>query len=256
LSLHRLVFLDLDDTLFQSRRKCPSAGGLRPAAYLADGRAHSFMTARQRSLWQLLDDQATLIPTTARDHDALCRVDLPFRSWRILDYGGVILDPEGHPDGAWLARMAAHAHDSLDELNTLLDRILTFVAQERLALQARLIADFGIHFYLVAKYREGRSADLERLQGELIAPWVAERRPGYRLHRNDNNLAVLPAWLGKEWAVRYLITRLERDWGELLTIGVGDSLSDGSFMAECDYAILPRGSQLFATTLANLVRRD
>ncbi len=34
-----------------------------------------------------------------------------------------------------------------------------------------------------------------------------------------------------------------------MTFGIGDSLIDGAFMAECDYALTPRGSQLFAETL-------
>lgn len=251
--MRRLVFLDLDDTLFQSHRKCPSEEALRPTAYLADGRAHSFMTARQRSLWQLLDDQSTLIPTTARDHDALRRVDLPFASWRIIDYGGVILNPDGEPDSDWMARMETQSHDSLDELNALLDRMLSFAAHERLAIHARFITDFGVHFYLVAKYRDERASDLDRLQDALVVPWAAERSQTYRLHRNGNNLAILPRWLGKEWAVRHLIAHLGRDWGELLTIGIGDSLIDGAFMAECDYAITPRGSQLFEATLSRVL---
>lgn len=251
--MRRLVFLDLDDTLFQSHRKCPSDGELHPTAYLADGRAHSFMTARQRSLWQLLDDQSTLIPTTARDHDSLRRVDLPFRSWRIIDYGGVILNPDGEHDRDWMARMEAHSRDSLDELNSLLDRMLTFAAHAGLAIHARLIEDFGVPFYPVAKYRDERESDLDRLQRELVVPWVAERAGAYRLHRNGNNLAIIPHWLGKEWAVRHLIAQLRRDWGELLTIGIGDSLIDGAFMAECDYAITPRGSQLFEATLSRVL---
>ena len=233
--MRSLVFLDLDDTLFQSHRKCPTEGDLHPAAYLADGSAHSFMTTRQRSLWRLLEDQATLIPTTARDHDALRRVDLPFKSWRIIDYGGVILNPEGEPEGDWMERMAAHSRDSLDELNALLDRMLTFVAREGLAIRARLIEDFGVPFYLVAKYRDECESDLDRLQYELAVPWVTERAGTHRLHRNSNNLAIIPGWLGKEWAVRHLIERLGREWGELLTIGIGDSLIDGAFMAECDF---------------------
>ena len=86
------VFLDLDDTLFQSRAKCPVEDDLYPAAFLRDGSAHSFMTAKQRALWRLLETNMTVIPTTARDWEAYRRVELPFRSWRILDYGGVIID--------------------------------------------------------------------------------------------------------------------------------------------------------------------
>ena len=251
--MRRLIFLDLDDTLFQTRPKCPSATALHPAAYLADGQAHSFMTPRQRALWQWLEDQSTLIPTTARDHAALRRVELPFTSWRIIDYGGVILTPDGTPDADWLAQMAAQSQASQATLNALLADVLAFSARARLAIRARLIADFAIPFYLVAKYHADRAADLDRLQHELAAPWVADHAADYRLHRNGNNLAILPRWLGKEQAVRYLIQRLTSDWGELLTIGIGDSLIDAAFMAECDYSITPRDSQLFAATVSRIV---
>lgn len=247
--MRKLVFLDLDDTLFQSRRKCPAEQDLHPVAYLGDGSAHSFMTTKQRALWQLLGDNAILIPTTARDLDALRRVDLPFQSWRIIAYGGIILDPDGLPDAPWLERMRAVSQDSLAELTELVESARTFAVRHALSVRIRLVGEFDLPFYLVAKYRDGETADLERLQQELIQPWLLEHIDGYRLHRNGNNLAVLPRTLGKEHAVRYLIERLSGEWGELVTFGIGDSLIDGAFMAECDYSLTPHGSQLFGATL-------
>lgn len=249
-----LVFLDLDDTLFQSRRKCPpDAGDLQLAACLKGGIPHSFTTAKQRALWRLLDGNATVIPTTARDLDALRRVALPFRSWSILDYGGVLLDPGGEPDADWHQRMQTVSAASLGELQTLAAAIERHIRTAGLSAHVRIVEDLGLPFYLVAKYRAGRPQDLDRLQAELVAPWVAARAPDYRLHRNDNNLAVLPGGLGKEHAVRHLIARLTREGQEILSIGIGDSLIDGAFMAECDYAVTPRGTQLFAATLGGWV---
>ncbi len=247
--MRTLVFVDLDDTLFQSRRKCPSEQDLHPIAYLGDGSSHSFMTAKQRGLWRLLDDNATLIPTTARDLDSLRRVDLPFQSWSILVYGGIILDPDGLPDAPWLERMRAVSRESLAALTELADSAQAFAVRHDLSVRVRLVGDFDLPFYLVAKYRDGASSDLERLQLEFIQPWLLEQTHAYRLHRNGNNLAVLPRALGKEHAVRYLIERLSGEWGDLMTIGIGDSLIDGAFMAECDYSLTPHGSQLFGAIL-------
>lgn len=248
--MHTLVFVDLDDTLFQSRRKCLSdEDRLHPAAYLRDGSAHSFMTAKQQTLWRLLDANATLIPTTARDLDSLRRVDLPFRSWSIIAYGGIILTPAGQPDAHWLERMREVSRAALDDLRELQERAEQLIAREALAARVRIVGDFELPFYLVAKYQDGQVAHLERLQETLIQPWVEQRRATYRLHRNDNNLAILPRALGKEHAVRHLIERLRQEWGELMTVGIGDSLIDGAFMAECDYALTPRDTQLFAHTL-------
>jgi hydroxymethylpyrimidine pyrophosphatase-like HAD family hydrolase len=247
--VRKLVFLDLDDTLFQSRPKCPTDEDLRPVAYLRDGSAHSFMTAKQQAFWRLLDANTTVIPTTARDLDSLRRVELPFESWRIIDYGGIVLNPDGVPDAPWLERMTTASRDQLEDLNELLDHVATFIVRQRLSARVRIIEDFDLPFYLVAKYRHGRDGDLDLLQRALIQPWVADRSRVYRLHRNGNNLAVLPRTLGKEHAVRYLIEKLGGEWGELMTVGIGDSLIDGAFMAECDYSLTPRGSQLFGETL-------
>ncbi|QIK38726.1 haloacid dehalogenase [Caldichromatium japonicum] len=244
-----LVFLDLDDTLFHSRAKCPEDQALSPVAYLPDGSAHSWMSARQQALWGLLEQGASLIPTTARDLGAFKRVDLPFTSWRILDHGGVILNPQDQPDPDWLVHSAEAAAKTLPGLAALLALTQDLIARKGLAVRARIIVDFDIPFYLVAKYRGDRTQDLDRLQS-IWLDWVQGQGDAYRLYRNGNNLVVLPRWLGKEYAVRALIARLR----PALTLGIGDSLSDADFLAECDYAVLPRASQLFAAGLGALLR--
>src|SRR5262245_14155520 len=88
-----VVFLDLDDTLFQTLPKCPEGGGFAPATHDSSGRPASFMTPRQESLLHLLRG-ATIIPTTARNLAAFRNVLVPFDSFAILDFGGVILLPD------------------------------------------------------------------------------------------------------------------------------------------------------------------
>lgn len=251
--MQAFVFLDLDDTLFQSRAKCPAEGDLFAAAFLRDGSAHSFMTAKQRALWRLLETNMTVIPTTARDWEAYRRVDLPFRSWSILDHGGIIIDASGRPDEDWLESMRAATRGAMSGLEQALEMACDFAADRGLSVRVRLIEDFGLTFYLVAKYRNGREPDLDLLQREVLEPWVEERAGAYRLHRNGNNLAVLPRTLGKERAVRHLIGHLSREYGDILTFGLGDSEIDGAFMAECDYLLTPRTSQLFQRTFGKIV---
>src|SRR5262245_40812091 len=96
-----VVFLDLDDTLFQTRPKCPDGEPLHLAAFRRDGEALSFMTARQRALFDWLSATASVVPTTARNRDAFRRVRLPFTGPAILDFGGVVLQPDGTPDPVW-----------------------------------------------------------------------------------------------------------------------------------------------------------
>ncbi|MDR2261614.1 MAG: hypothetical protein LBE06_11950 [Azoarcus sp.] len=242
--LKKFLFVDLDDTLFQSRRKCPERGDLTPAAYLRDGSAHSFLTPAQHSLLALLQREMTLIPVTARNADAFSRVRLGFRDGGIIDFGGVIIDAHGVPDAPWLERSAACAADSLAMLKAALAAMQTHAAALGVTLRARLIEDFGVPFYLSAKSAEGDEKVLDALEPAVRAH--SRARP-LNIHRNGNNLAVLPDWLDKRHAVEHLIARLRARHGEILTFGMGDSLSDLGFMRTCDYALVPRASQIAAT---------
>ena len=78
--MKKFLFVDLDDTLFQTPGKCADEVDLHPAAYLKDGSVCSFTTPRQRAFFALMDREMTLIPATARNRDALSRVDLAFSS--------------------------------------------------------------------------------------------------------------------------------------------------------------------------------
>jgi hypothetical protein len=63
------------------------------------------------------------------------------------------------------------------------------------------------------------------------------------LHRNGNNLSLVPQFLGKECAVRYVV---EKHLGDepIWTIGIGDSVTDAGFLREYDFAITPGESQI------------
>jgi predicted mannosyl-3-phosphoglycerate phosphatase (HAD superfamily) len=86
----------------------------------------------------------------------------------------------------------------------------------------------------------------------VVQPWIAEGGREYFIHRNGNNLAILPNALDKSHAVAYVSEKLRQEHGEILTFGMGDSRSDARFMAACDYAIVPGRSQLAGLTLGLL----
>ena len=106
-----LLFLDLDDTVFQTEAKglhdhgCASHA-LEPTAFLENGLAHGFSTPPQRQFLQLMRG-VEIIPTTARHTASYQRVklDIPPPPWVILNHGGTILDPSSQPHAAWSAQM-------------------------------------------------------------------------------------------------------------------------------------------------------
>jgi UDP-2,3-diacylglucosamine pyrophosphatase LpxH len=118
--------------------------------------------------------------------------------------------------------------------------------------RARLIEDFDTPFYLVVKDADKIAARLEPIEREVVAPWITEGNRDYFIHRNGNNLAILPNALNKSHAVAYVTQRLREQHGDILTFGIGDSRSDARFMAACDYAIVPRGTQLAGLTVGAL----
>jgi hydroxymethylpyrimidine pyrophosphatase-like HAD family hydrolase len=252
--LKKFLFVDLDDTLFQTPKKCREQSGLQPVAYLKDGSACSFSTARQRAFFDFAQRDMTLIPATARNHEAFSRVDLPFSSYAIIDYGGVILHPNGQPDPAWQEQIQNHMQLALPGLHAVREQIDHYISQHGLAGRARLVEDYGTAFYTLIKDPDGKAENLQQIEEQLLRPWLASTGQDFYLHRNANNLAVLPNTLNKAHAVRYLSTLLQQEYGEIIRFGMGDSRSDAHFMAACDYAIIPANTQLASHLLtANTV---
>lgn len=250
--LKKFLFADLDDTLFQTFEKCAAADALEPAAYYKDGSICSYTTRAQRAFLSFVQDGMTVIPTTARDHDGLRRVHLHFDSYAIINYGGVVLEPGGSADRAWLEGMRTAMHASLPGLHELTRHIDDYAARTGFGGRTRMIEDFATPFFLVVKDPDKRHERLAPIEAEVVRPWIADGNRDYVVHRNGNNLAILPKALDKANAVAHVTARLRAEHGDIVTFGMGDSRSDARFMAACDYAIVPRATQLARLTVEAL----
>ena len=250
--MKKFLFADLDDTLFQTFEKCGGADALEPAAYYKDGSVCSYTTRAQRAFLSFIQDGMTVIPTTARDQDALRRVHLPFSSYAIIDYGGVVLEPGGGVDHAWLEGMRTAMSAALPGLQELAAHIDGHAARTGYGARARMVEDFATPFFLVVKDPDRIAGRLALLEHEVVRPWIEDGARQYVVHRNGNNLAILPKALDKAHAVAHVTARLRAEHGDIVTIGMGDSRSDARFMAACDYALIPRGTQLAGLTVGAL----
>lgn len=244
-----LLFLDLDDTVFQTQAKCEQQHGiahaLKPSAYLENGQAHGFSTPAQRQLLKLMG-QVEIIPTTARHHASYQRVqlDIPPPNWVILNHGGTILDPQHALHPVWQAQMCSLMQPWLPLLEELHTRINLWAAQHAPGLHARLIGDFGQVFYVLVKDRaQQHETTLPRLVLEVLTPWLSPY-PELVIHQNGNNLTVMPKNLDKAHAVSFLIEHYRTQHPDLLILGAGDSQSDADFLKLCDYALIPKHAQL------------
>lgn len=238
--MNTIVFMDLDDSIFQTRRKCGEPGPLRVGALGGDGAPLSFLRPGQAHLFEHVFQGAAVVPVTARNLDSFGRVVLNFEHGAIVDFGGLILTPAGEVDQQWLAETRPLCLTSRGRLLEALAGAEELVEKARLGCRVRLIGDQGLDFYVQAKNHNGRLEELD----EIMALF-SERFPDLAIHRNGNNLAALPPFLNKARALPY---HLEKHLGHLgperLVLALGDSLTDVDFMRLCDYLIIPAGSQL------------
>lgn len=242
--MKKILFADLDDTLFQSHRKSNPADNWIPLAYLADGAPISYANPQQQAALQMFQREMTLIPVTARNHDAFKRVCIPFAAEAVLNYGGIILNADGTPDEAWLASSQELARQSESDLHAWIEAISLENDRLQLDLGVRLISDFAVPFYVVAKSKSGNAASVATVAEFCVRARDNGNLPDVFIHANTNNLALIPRWLDKRNAVAFLRERYEDQHREVLTFGMGDSLVDLNFVAACDYMIVPSGSQI------------
>lgn len=240
-----VVLSDLDDTLFQTRRKMVDELALEPYRTGALDRsmnARSFMTEEQSMLVDWLLEHADFIPVTARGTDEMARVTVPFRSWAIVTHGAVILTPEGTPDEEWKAHMLASLSPYRETLLALQRDITTLMAERGIQGWARINYEYdNTPIYLVMKHTDStRLAELYAFGEEIEARFPTT---GFYIHRNSNNIAWLPVPVEKGLATQHLLKKLRAERGVFPVIGLGDSLSDHRFMKLCHWFGLPRQSQ-------------
>ena len=237
-----LVFADLDDTLFQTRRKIADPSDLTTASLAGDGdpAKTSFMTPRQKALVDWLLASTELIPVTARSRAAFDRVQIGWQSWAILSNGAVILEPGGTPHAPWQAEIAARLAPHAPTLDRLLEEGRNSAQTHALDMRSWIVRDADLASYVVFKLNGEPEGDaLDHLTFTGIEGWTR--------HRNGNNLALIPPGAGKAPALAYLLDHLAPGARPVLT--AGDSLSDLGFMGLGDFALIPRASQIARTRL-------
>jgi len=235
-----VVFLDLDDTIFQTRHKCPTGETLEVAALDRSGQPSSFMTSVQQHTFDWLKSNAIVIPTTARNSDAYRRVCLTFQHAAILDFGAFILDCNGTPNSKWEAIIRPKLELIQDTLRSL-ERLAHHFREEcGMHCRIQLVTDFGLGIYLVAKDPSGVGSRLQ----PLYQHWKEISQAGqFFVHWNDNNVSLVPSFLGKEYAVDFVCREYFMEQS-IVKIGIGDSLTDFPFLSRCDFIMMPSHCQV------------
>ncbi len=233
-----VVFTDIDDTLMQTLKKMPVDSNPEVGAVDKEGVALSYTTTQQRHLIKLMDSQ-DCIPVTGRNYDALSRVLLHFKGFKIIDHGAMVLGSDDQPLPEWLDRVKVSCEYWAPILEDYNAQVNAMIIEHQLSLRARVIFDYGQACYVSIK---GLPRDLERLTD--LSQRFCGLGDNARCHVNGHNMALLPPHTCKMKAVEFLKQYyLEKDPGTLF-VAAGDSCSDLPFMSACHYAMLPVTSQI------------
>lgn len=234
------VFADVDDMLITTSRECPSADSV-VAAVDDKGATCGWLTPRQQRFLVLFRGNVNIVLTTARTSKGVSQLSLPISGYCIVSFGGVIRQPDGSVEPRFRELMAAQCMQSKHALVELLELIEVSCRARGINARARIASDDGLDLFLSIKHNERNLDELQALR-EVLEPRLPS---GWRLHHNGNFLAAMPPFLGKEIAVRWFMENIAGP--DVLTIGMGDSLTDLPFMELCDFAVMPTNSQSFST---------
>lgn len=234
------AFSDVDDMLIATVRECPVAGS-EVAAVDDKGKICGWLTPKQRQFLSMFAGKVGIVLTTARTSKGVSQLSLPISGyWAIVSFGGVILTPEGTVEPRYRAIMGAHAKQAAPTLSRLLALMQETCQTRGIDARCRVAQDDGMDLFLSVKHNKRDISELAQLK-DVLAPELPQ---GWTLHFNGNFLAALPPQLNKESAVRWFIDNIAG--ADALAIGMGDSLTDLSFMGLCDIAIMPTRSQSFS----------
>lgn len=242
--MHKLLFVDLDDTLFHSHNKRQPDVGDVALAYLKDGSAISYANQKQMAMLKFWQESHVMIPVTARDRNGFKRVAIEFKHGAVINYGGTVLKADGSLDEAWHERSEVHARHSEPVLHVLLNHLNLLIQTPAYnSLYVRMVSDEGMAFYVLIKSKTGDLVQVAQATHIVKQFLLQEGWADYQVHHNSNNLAIMPPWLNKRHGVRYLLEQWQQH-GEVVSFGMGDSIIDLGFMNECDYLIVPNPSQI------------
>jgi hydroxymethylpyrimidine pyrophosphatase-like HAD family hydrolase len=233
-----VALVDLDDTLFQTRRKIVGLddGDLVVASHATNG-SHSYMTPTQAAMVKWLLTSTEAIPVTARGSEAFSRVTIPFDSYAIVANGAVILGPDGKADAEWNEKVSQELGKHSVDFEQLLAAGNQRAAELNVSIRSWAVMEGDMATYVVFKENDGDGSRLHE-----VAPIV--EKEGWVRHHNGNNLALIPPVISKRLASEFLLQRLLRDTPSRPILGFGDSVSDMSYLSLCDWWAAPGKSQL------------
>ena len=236
------ALMDLDDTLFQTKRKLADTTDAKIIASTnKKGEPLSYFTTKQATFFAWLFSHTTLIPVTARDIDEIKRVKLPFNHIKVLTHGAVILDKDNQRFTQWEMAVFEQLYHHQNRLHYLYDALQKLPDSIIITPHTDSFMDCDLMIYLAIKHTAKNHDKLAKL-AQKLPDLLDDFYDDFYIHVNANNLAILPHFIHKKHAVNFLKHHYFKD--DIPLFGFGDSLADLPFLALLDWYGTPNKGQL------------
>jgi hydroxymethylpyrimidine pyrophosphatase-like HAD family hydrolase len=223
-----IYFSDLDDTLFQTKRKCNN--GIHIATTSAKQENNSFYTKEQKEFidYILVDNNSLLIPITARTNDQFQRTQLYKENLTPIyaNYYGGYINYKGVKSIVYDEMIRPTLNKAQQEVENLISII------EKKINTPLDIVNVDKYYHVINSVLTDEFIYINEL--------FSSSDIRFDIYQNEKNITILPSIINKKNAVQFLCEILE----PRLTIGLGDSISDIEFLNFCDFKIISKIGEL------------
>ena len=233
------LFLDLDDTIIQTKRKTNFDREVNIASFTQDKQVSSYIyKGLNNFLDVLLDNNIILVPVTARSLSSYQRTIFskdPRINLVVLNFSGIILI-NNNIDLYWEEKIKQD-YKSIKDINTLYEDLLNFV---KLNFDKELKIVNVDNFYINIHNKQYSYDNFVNAEiKELLKRYLLDKDNFY-LYQNENVFGILPKFLNKSKAVSYIKNKYQ----PIFSIAGGDNISDLDFMNLADFKLIPQNSSI------------
>lgn len=159
-----------------------------------------------------------------------------------MTHGAVIANPDGSVNKEWASVVKTALSGMREQLISYQERLSAQLLDSGVNAWCRMNYEYdGIPVYFVMKHRD--STRLKELFDFNVNALKAFDTTDFYIHQNGNNVAWIPNCVQKGLAVEWLLKKLREERGAFPVLGLGDSLSDHTFMKHCHWFGMPSRSQ-------------
>jgi hypothetical protein len=223
-----IFFFDLDDTIFQTKRK--SSNGIFPATNVANPAKISYFTQEQKLFLDFIlnNNENLLIPITARTKDQYARTIFNGHNrivYHSIYYGGCL-----HYNGSIMQEYSKNVSIALKKVLKEINLKLNDYTQ----ISKQKINSVNVDDYYVV---------VDLLDDDLFDEFnnlFINSGIELNIYKNEKNITLLPQIIDKSKVVDYLCDLLEPN----LIFGFGDSNADLNFLNKCHFKMISHIGQL------------